>query len=128
VLQIKAVKLEPKQFTLKDWDVTIQIKRATLADEGERYTMLFGDNETALVTDIAMSEIYLTLISCDIIGEDEEPLLKLGMEYPAFVEAMTAIWQYDAKLFWAIHESVREVNEHWTPGTEEDAEGNAPTA
>lgn len=125
-LQLKNLKVEPEAFNLDKWDVNLTIKRSTLANEGERYTHLFSNRETALVTDIAMVELWLTLVECDIIGEDEKPLLRVGMSYNAFSEAMTSVWQYDPELFWAMHEKVRIVNKHWIPG--DDSEGNAPTA
>lgn len=124
-LQLKNIKIQPEAFHLADWDVTITVKRATLGNEGDRYTRLFSNRETALVTDIAMVEMWLTITDCDIVGEDDQPLFSSGMPYETFVEAMTAIWQYDPDLFWAMHEKVRSVNKHWQPS---ESEGNAPTA
>jgi len=86
--------------------------------------MLFGDPETAMITDIAIVETYLTLVECDIVTEDEKPLLQAGVSYEEFVAGMTAVWQYSADLFWKIHEVVREANPHWNPPTE----GNEPSA
>jgi len=103
--------------------VTISQRRATLADEGQRYAMLFAERETAMITDIAIVEAYLTLVECDIVTEDEKPLLQAGKSYEEFVAGMTAIWQYSADLFWKMHEVVREANPHWNP-----AEGNEPSA
>lgn len=34
------------------------------------HQMLFGDSETALMTDIAMVEMWLTLVECDILDGD----------------------------------------------------------
>jgi hypothetical protein len=123
MLTIKPVSLKPVTQTIEDHDVTVTIRRATLADEGQRYALLFSERETAMITDIAIVEAYLTLVECDIVTEDEEPLLQAGMGYEEFVAGMTAIWQYSADLFWKIHEVVREANPHWNP-----TERNEPSA
>ncbi len=123
MLTIKPVSLKPMTRTIESHDVTVTVRRATLADEGQRYAMLFSDRETAMITDIAIVEAYLTLVECDIVTEDEEPLLQAGMGYEEFVAGMTAVWQYSADLFWKMHEVVREANPHWNP-----AEGNEPSA
>ena len=104
--------------------MTLTVRRATLDDEGQRYAMLFAGRETVMITDIAIVEAYLTLVACDIVSEDEEPLLRAGKSYEAFVAGMTAIWQYSAGLFWKMHEAVREANPDWNPPTE----GNEPSA
>jgi hypothetical protein len=98
------------------------VRRATLADEGQRCAMLFAERETAMITDIAIVEAYLTLVECDIVTEDEQPLPQAGIRYEEFVAGMKAIWQYDPALFWATHEVVREASPHWNPA--EDEEGN----
>jgi hypothetical protein len=36
--------------------------------------MLFGSSEMALMTDIAMVETWLTLVECDIVDGDGQPL------------------------------------------------------
>jgi hypothetical protein len=124
MLTIKPVSLKPVTQTIEGHDVTVTIRRATLADEGQRYAMLFAERETAMITDIAIVEAYLTLVECDIVTEDEEPLLQAGKSYEEFVAGMTAVWQYDPDLFWKMHEVVREANPHWNPATE----GNEPSA
>ena len=40
--------------------------------------MLFGDSEMALMTDIAMVEMWLTLAECDILDGDGEPCWPLA--------------------------------------------------
>ena len=115
MLTIKAVDLKPLTKKLEDHDVTVTIKRASLSDEGQRYEMLFGDSETALMTDIAMVEMWLTLVECDIVDGDGEPLLAAGMPYESFVAGLTAVWQHDPGLFWDLHKVVREANPQWAP-------------
>ena len=115
MLTIKAVDLKPLTKKLEDHDVTVTIKRASLSDEGQRYEMLFGDSETALMTDIAMVEMWLTLVECDIVDGDGKPLLAAGMPYERFVAGLTAVWQHDAALFWDLHKVVREANPQWAP-------------
>lgn len=53
-----------------------------------------------MITDIAIVEAYLTLLECDIVTEDGEPLIEAGMSYKEFVAGVTAIWQYSADIFW----------------------------
>ena len=48
-------------------------------------------------------------------GPDDKPLLDPGMRYEAFAANLTAVWQYSADLFWAIHGVVREANPQWNP-------------
>jgi hypothetical protein len=94
-----------------------------IADEGKRYEALFGDSEVALMTDIAAVEIWLTLVECDVVDENDQPVLKAGMPYEQFLAGLTAIWNYAPAIFWNIHRVVREANPQWQlPG---DGEGNA---
>ena len=101
------------------------IKRATLGDEGRRFQILFGTTDSAMMTDIAAVETWLTLVKCDIQTPDGEPLLKAGMPYEAFLAGLTALWQHDAALFWAIHNAVRKANPQWEPveGVKSHAQG-----
>jgi hypothetical protein len=119
MLTINTVSFAPVTKTLKDHpDTKVTFKRATLADESTRYEMLFAEAETALMTDIAAVEIWLTLVSCDIADEQGQPVLKEGMSYEEFVCGLTAIWEHDAGLLWELHEYVREANPQWVPQSE----------
>ena len=111
---------------LEEFDVTVTVRRATLGDESKRMAALFADGDTALITDIAIVETWIAINECDIVGPDDEPLLQPGMDYETFAKNLTAVWQYSAELFWAIHGVVREANPQWAPPSEEDeaTEGN----
>ena len=115
MITIGEVSLEPISKKIEEHEVTVTVRRATLADEGRRYKMLFAEGEAAMMTVIAVVEAYLTLVECDIMNADGAPLLSPALDYDGFMAGMTAIWQYDPSLFWAIHEVVREANPHWNP-------------
>ena len=74
------------------------------------------------MTDIAAVEIWLTLVSCDIVDEQGQPVIKEGIDYKEFLRGLTAIWEHDADLFWELHEYVREVNPQWAPQTVEEVQ------
>jgi hypothetical protein len=124
VIKIDQVKLEPIQRNLeKDPETYVVAKRATLADEGMRYEMLFADEDKPfVVVDMAAVEIWLCVTDCNILDENDEPLLKAGMSYAGALAALTAIWNYDPEVFWQIHNIVREANPQWSP--KGDQEGN----
>jgi hypothetical protein len=122
MIKVGRINTSPQTVYLEaDEETFVRVRPATLADEGKRYDMLFNGRETAYITDIAMVETWLTLIECNITDEDDNPVLTEGMTYEEFSAGLTAIWNYDPAVFWAIHEAVRGVNKHWQP----EAEGNA---
>jgi hypothetical protein len=45
------------------------------------------------------------------VDGDDEPLLAGGIPYESFVAGLTAVWQHDAAVFWALHKPVEEGNE-----------------
>lgn len=120
MLTISPSDLAPITKKLEDYDVTVKVKRATLADDGRRYTMLFKEADTAVMSDIALVEMWLTLQEADIAIGDQ-PVFKENMSFADFSEAATHVWNYDPSLFWAIHAVVREANPRWEPS---DLEGN----
>jgi hypothetical protein len=126
--KVKRVQTSPRKVTLEadeSGETFVRVRPATLADEGKRYDMLFSGRETAYITDIAMVETWLTLVECNIVDEDDMPVLAEGMPYEEFSAGLTAIWNADPDVFWEIHEAVRGVNTHWQPEDEEgEAEGN----
>ena len=127
MLVLSPVDLQPLTRKIEGFDFSVTIRRATLADEGRRFEMLFGEDDTAMMTDIALVEMWLTLESADIQTAEEEPLFKPGMSFQEFSQAATALWQYDPEAFWAVHAVVREANPRWAPAQGEQ-EGNEPSA
>jgi hypothetical protein len=127
VIKINAIQLLPIRRTLeKDADTYVVAKRATLADEGMRYEMVFADEDRPfMITDLAAVEIWLSVVECNILDENDQPLLKAGMPYEEALAALTAIWMHDPELFWDIHNIAREANPQWAPPSEGDAEGNS---
>ena len=120
-LKLEAMDFKPLTRTLDDFDVTVTVRRATLGDESKRMAALFADGDTALITDIATAEIWIALVECDIVGPDDEALLDPALDYETFSANLTAVWQYSADLFWAIHGVVREANPQWNPVEEGNA-------
>jgi hypothetical protein len=122
---ISPVDLKPVVVTLEQFpEVTITLRRATMADEGRRYQELFADSDVANLIDIALVETWLTLEDATLTNPDEKPLFTKGMSREQFTAAMTAVWQHSADLFWAIHKAVREANAQWLPAKEGE-QGNA---
>jgi hypothetical protein len=115
MLKLEAVDFKPLTKKLDEFDVTVTVRRATLGDESKRMAALFADGDTALITDIAIVETWIAIIECDIVGPDDEALLDPALDYETFSANLTAVWQYSADLFWAIHGFVREANPQWNP-------------
>jgi hypothetical protein len=125
VLTIKPIQALPAQFKLTGADpsgeTAIFVRPATFGDEGARMTMLarFGNGPVAM-TRVAAIELWLTLDACNIANEDTgEPMLRSGMSFDEFDQALTSIWRANPDVVWEMHSKVREVNPHWNP------EGNA---
>ena len=66
-LKLEAVDFKPLTWTLQDFDVTVTVRRATLSDESKRLAALFAEGDTALITDIATAEIWITLVEFDTL-------------------------------------------------------------
>jgi hypothetical protein len=74
---------------------------------------------------MAAVEIWLAVTECNILDENDQPLLRAGMTYEAALASLTAIWNYDPEVFWEIHGIVRDANPQWSPAKDEEgAEGN----
>ena len=67
-LKLEAVDFKPLTRTLQDFDVTVTVRRATLSDESQHLAALFAEGDTALITDIATAEIWITLVEFDTLG------------------------------------------------------------
>ena len=67
-LKLESVDFKPLTQKLEDFDVTVTVRRATLGDESKRMAALFAEGDTALITDIATAEIWITLVECDTLG------------------------------------------------------------
>jgi hypothetical protein len=106
-----------------EFGFTVSVKRATLADEGRRFELLFGGANTALITDRALLEMWLTLEVVDIQTAEGTPLFTAHMSFEDFAQAATVLWQHNPEAFWAVHAVVREANPRWAPAQEEQ-EGN----
>ncbi len=122
MISVKPISTQPTGYKLDKADpsgeTTITVKRATFGDEGTRMTM-FGRGPVAM-TKAASIELWLTLEACNILNEETgEPILKPGMPYAEFEQALTAIWEANPDVVWEMHAKVREANPHWNP------EGNA---
>jgi hypothetical protein len=89
-------------------------------DESRRYAMLFENGqESVYVTHIAAVEIYITLMECNILDENEKVLLDPTVEFPVFVERLTSLWRHSTDAIWEIQKCVHEINPQW------GARGNA---
>ncbi len=125
MISVRPIASKPAVYPLSEADpsgeTTITVKHATFGDEGARMTMFshFGDGPVAM-TRVAAVELWLTLDACNITNEETgEPLLKAGMPYAEFDQALTAIWQANPDAVWEMHARARDANPQWNP------EGNA---
>jgi len=127
-ITINKGQLKPVKKKLKKGDAYVTVKPATISDEGVRIEHLFaGESSSAYVTDIAVVEMWLTVIKSDILDENSGPLFEANMAFDDFVVGVTALLHELPDVFWEIHEKVREANPQWAPATE-DAEKNAEGA
>ena len=112
--------LKPTKKKLQKGDAYVTVKPATIKDEGVRIEHLFAGKDSAYVTDIAVVEMWLSVIKSDILDENDKPLFEAEMAFDDFVVGATALMHELPEVFWEIHEKVREANPQWVP-----TEGNA---
>ena len=117
------VDLQPLTRKIDEFGFTVSVKCARLADEGRRFELLFGGADTALITDRAFLEMWLTLEAADIQTAEGTPLFTPRVSFEDCAQAATVLWQHDPEAFWAVHAVVREANPRWAPAQEEQ-EGN----
>jgi hypothetical protein len=124
MLKVKSMSFEDKRFVLKESDPSgetyVVVRHARLNDEARRYAMIApAEGEEIMVTQVAMIEMYLTLVECNILDENDEPLLVAGLSFPEFEERVTKLWAFMPNAVWEIQKYVHEANPQWSA-----AEGN----
>jgi len=128
-ITINKGQLKPTKKNLEKGDAYVTVKPATIRDEGIRAEHLFTGKDSAYLTDIAVVEMWLTVIKSDILDENKKPLFSAEMELEDFLVGATALLHELPDVFWEIHEKVREANPQWKPPEppvgEGEAEGNA---
>jgi len=120
MLKVKSFDLEPVKVILMEADPSgetfMVIRRATFNDEARRFSLIWdGQGDTALVTRIAAVEIFVSLVECNILDENDKSVLDPALPFDEFEKRLTYIWAYNPVILWEMQRKVHEVNPRWGP-------------